>query len=299
MSETLRNENWNAESSESRNPSEDGWRADFVPAAEKVTLTEKNGSETSRILPCETVRLLDQTAIERFNVPGILLMENAARGITDILHANLPRNASLDVPSVLIFCGTGNNSGDGLALARHLQIRGIPQLVFLTASPNRFRGDALFQFELAQKLDIPMISLFEFSSGEEICTFLDQFVQDLRSPGGIFLVDALLGTGVKSAPRFPVSALIPWLNRRTEEGVPLLAVDLPSGLNAETGLPFAEGLAVKASLTVTLAAVKPGLVLSRAKPFVGELFLSDIGISVPRLLEECASAERPPIQKQT
>lgn len=279
-----------------------------------------SASSRPAVLSRDAVRQLDRTAIERFGIPGLVLMENAARGMVEILLDWLKRDrlknegSSAPFPTILIFCGTGNNAGDGLAAARHFQLRGVPYRVIFCADPARLRGDALFQYELAQKLQIPMVSILP---DLPVSIQLDALAADVETAaetktsaetesaafpavgkGGLCLVDALLGTGAVGVPRFPMPEVIAWMNARRKLGTPVLAVDVPTGLDCETGFPFASGSAgdcsaVRASLTVTFAAAKPGLVLPHAREFTGTLYVSDIGVTPDALLQaEQMQAER-------
>lgn len=223
------------------------------------------------VLSREEVRTLDRTAMERLGIPGLLLMENAARGIADLLLE------WIEAPEmVLIFCGAGNNAGDGLALGRRLQALNVPFLIVLSVAPERFRGDAQFQYELGRRLDFPMFKLWDASSAEEVWARLESL------PKATVCVDALLGTGASGALRFPMAETVEWLNGQS---APILAVDVPTGLNCETGRPFADDgkTAVRAARTVTLAAMKTGLLLPDAEAFMGEIFVSDIGVAVDKL----------------
>jgi len=216
------------------------------------------------VLPRDTVRQLDRTAIEDFGLPGLVLMENAARGITDIYLREFSLRPD---EQTFIFCGTGNNAGDGLAVARQLLTRNRPSRVFLCTDPERLRGDARVQYDVARKLRIPMVSLFEAAGNvEEILN------EALRETPCFSCIDAMLGTGATGVPRPPMARVIAWLNAHSPR---TLAVDLPSGLDCETGEPAEPTL--RATVTVTLAAAKPGLVLPEAAPYVGKLIVSDIG----------------------
>ncbi len=227
---------------------------------------------TRRVLSREEARDLDRIAVESFGIPGLVLMENAVRGIADLLLEWIKAPEM-----VLIFCGAGNNAGDGLALGRHLQLRNVPFQIILNVAPERFRGDARFQYELGRKLGFAMFDLWDAGSAEEVRTRLESL------PKAAVCVDALLGTGACGALRFPMAETAKWLNG---QGAPILAVDIPTGLDCETGRPFDEEgkLAVRADRTVSLATMKSGLLLPDAKAFTGELFVSDIGISVDKLL---------------
>lgn len=266
---------------------------------------------------CAEARALDRTALVRYGIPGLLLMENASRAAADLVEAELrgglPLKPNFSSSEVFIFCGTGNNAGDGLAMARHFQTRQISVRIFLCVKPEKFQGDALFQYELARKLEIPMISLYDvptdaasavssvsaesimpsdaarnLSSGcSEVFRRLDAVWDSVSGPRqSVYFVDAMLGTGASGTPRFPMNAVIPWLNLRRERfHTPLLAVDVPSGLDADTGRGFSEdeNLTVHASVTLSMAVFKRGLLEENAKKFVGTLYLADIGVSVEKL----------------
>ncbi len=242
---------------------------------------------SERILSRDAVRELDQTAIVRLGIPGLVLMENAARAVTQWILTELENSACENRAkwsNVLIFCGIGNNAGDGLAVARHLQLHGINFQIFLCANPERFRGDAQFQYELAQKLDLPMTELYAETEKEGVFRAISESLSEIDS--SFYLVDALLGTGAVGAPRFPMNAVISWMNMQATRGSRLLAIDVPTGLDCETGAPFdGEENVARADVTLTLAAAKPGLITENARKFVGDLWISDIGVSVEKIRE--------------
>lgn len=215
------------------------------------------------VLSREESRKIDQIAMEKYKVPGVVLMECAGRAITEVLMEH--RKAG----RVLIFCGTGNNAGDGMVIARHLLTQGVPGHVFLCMPPEKFRGDALVQYEILKAMNYPMTPLFGLVEAEierAIIKFLD---------AESWLVDAMLGTGATGAPRAPMDEVIHWMNSVSNS---VLAVDLPSGLDADTGKP-AE-VCVQADVTCALAVAKPGLVEKKAKKYVGELKVCPIGFPV-------------------
>lgn len=195
---------------------------------------------------------------------GLVLMENAARGAVDVL-------TSLGCHGpVAIVCGKGNNAGDGFAMARHLEIRGVPVKVLLAGDPNNLQGDAAANYGIIAKSSLPIFSLDP----------LDEAVlaEELRDCE--WVVDALLGTGSTGAPRPPMDQIIDHLNWTT---VPKkLAIDLPSGLNCDTG--EAADPTFGADHTITFVAPKPGLLVEQAKGYVGQLHVVDIG--APRVLVE-------------
>ncbi len=190
-------------------------------------------------------------------------MENAGREITDVLTENRTDGR------VLIFCGTGNNAGDGMVMARHLALRDIPAQVFLCTDPAKFQGDALIQYTILREMGLPITALFSVAS-EEIRRIIIPFLEESS-----WLVDAMLGTGAEGTPRAPMDGVIQWMNSVQNK---VLAVDLPSGLDTDTGT--ATEICVRADITCTLATLKPGLLKDAAKPYVGRLVVCSIGFPV-------------------
>ena len=214
-------------------------------------------------LTCAQAREFDRRATADFGMPSILLMENAGRGVVDVIEA-----AGLPGPAV-IFCGRGNNAGDGFVIARHLELRGIDAHVLLFAEPAALKGDAAINFEIMRRGQTPLTVCADPSADQETW-------QSVVQQAG-FLVDALLGTGVQGAPRPPLDAAVAAINAANK---PVVAVDLPTGLNADTGQ--VPGAVVAATITCTFVAAKPGLLLEMARPYVGQLHIVDIG--APRAL---------------
>ncbi len=191
---------------------------------------------------------------------GVMLMENAGRGTTDVL-------CGLGVGGpVVIVCGRGNNGGDGFVVARHLDLRGHEVRVVLLDDPSGLRGDAAINFRVIEKSAIPLMRWDT--------QLLASALRDAA-----WIVDAMLGTGAMGDPREPYSTVITTLN---ESGVPILAVDVPSGLDCETGT--AGKPTIRAQHTCTFVAAKPGLLVANAAAYVGELHVVDIG--APRQLVE-------------
>ena len=201
-------------------------------------------------------REIDTTAINEYQIPGIVLMENAGRGAVDAL---------VDYGiygHILICCGKGNNAGDGFVMARHLTLREHPATLWLFAPPDELTGDAATNYEIACNCRIPMV---EFRDGQ-----WKHFESLLYQSD--WVVDALLGTGAMGAPREPLAGAIRRINHA---GKKVLAVDLPSGLDADTGIPADP--TIRARLTCTFFANKIGLATVAALPFVGEIEVCDIG----------------------
>jgi NAD(P)H-hydrate epimerase len=214
-------------------------------------------------------REIDRRAIEDYGMSGLVLMENAGRGCVDLLE-----RLGIDGP-VVILCGKGNNAGDGFVIARHLTIRGHECRVLLLCSPNELRGDAAANFAILQKSDIPIIDLSLQRAGASPPPELNR---------AAWVVDALLGTGAAGEPRPPFDAAINWINSRPA-GTRALAVDVPSGLDCDTGQPASH--TVRADHTCTFAAMKIGFTQPAAKPFTGTVHVCDIGVP-PRLIDEVA-----------
>jgi NAD(P)H-hydrate epimerase len=221
------------------------------------------------VLTREESRLVDRVAIERLGIPGILLMENAGRGVVDVLLRVDP-GLSTASGHVAILCGKGNNAGDGFVIARHLAVRGVPNVVVLLSSPEELAGDARTNYEILARAASPLVDLSELARSDlaALTSALDR-----HADGGRWIVDALFGTGAVGAPREPYRTAIQWMNAHPSRR---LAVDVPSGLDCDTGV--AAGDAVRADVTCTFVAAKPGLILAAAEPWVGDLHVVDIGV---------------------
>jgi NAD(P)H-hydrate epimerase len=210
-------------------------------------------------------------AIEEFGFSGLVLMENAGRGVADVL-------CRLGIAGpVIICCGKGNNAGDGFVIARHLDLRGHAVRVALWAKPEELVGDAAANFQILQKTDVPIEIFSTTHDSQRLAKFLH---------GTAWIVDALLGTGARGEPRPPLDEVIVQLNTAP---APKLAVDLPSGLDCDTGQPARN--TIRATETCTFVAAKPGFLIPAAAPYIGRLHILDIG--TPRKLIERVVAETP------
>ncbi|MCE9556939.1 MAG: NAD(P)H-hydrate epimerase [Planctomycetes bacterium] len=216
----------------------------------------------------DQVRELDRRATVAFGVLSIVLMENAGRGLADRLMQlgpGLPGGKH-----VVICCGRGNNAGDGFVLARHLDLRGVPLRVLIWGDPTELKGDAATNYQVLSKSEV---SVDIFADGHNP-TRLNQLLADAS-----WIVDALLGTGSHGAPRPPLDAVIRQLNAHA---APKVAVDLPSGLDCDSG--EAADPTIVAAHTLTFVAHKPGFLKPGANRFTGEVQVLDIG--APRKLVE-------------
>jgi NAD(P)H-hydrate epimerase len=211
----------------------------------------------------EEVRNLDKRAIEEFGMPGVVLMENAGRGAADVLMSLGCRGP------VIICCGKGNNGGDGFVIARHLDNRGIPVRVWLIARPNELQGDAAVNFQIISRTEL-QISIYDEARISENALQIDLG----KAP---WIVDALFGTGLTGRLEDPFDRIIQCMNEAKGR---VLAVDIPSGLDCDTGQPL--GPTVMAEHTVTFVAEKKGFANPDAKPWIGQVHVVDIG--VPRRL---------------
>jgi len=202
---------------------------------------------------------LDRRTIEKFGLPGLVLMENSARGVVQVILNQYPK-----ARSIAVFCGKGNNGGDGLAIARYFHTLGLKVKIYLTGPRSELKGDAGHQVLLTDKLKVPLIELNETTNFSVLRQEMLHF--DL-------LVDALLGTGLEKEVQGLFRDLIRFIN---ELPIPKVAVDIPSGLSSDSGRPL--GLCTQADLTVTFGLPKIGQVLFPGCRFVGRLFVVDIGI---------------------
>jgi len=209
---------------------------------------------------------MDKKTIESFGIPGLVLMENAGRGCIDVLTKKIK---NINAKKIAVMAGPGNNGGDGFVIARYLMERGIQVTCFLLASKDRVKGDAKTNMDLVFKLcDISdNSSIIEVPDAE---SYLKQRNRILHND---LFIDAILGTGLNSDVRGFFKDVIELIN---SSDCPVFSVDIPSGLNSDTGKPM--GIAVKADLTTTFAFAKLGHILYPGNTFTGDLDVVDIGI---------------------
>jgi NAD(P)H-hydrate epimerase len=203
-------------------------------------------------------RELDRRAIEEYGIPSIVLMENAGRGMADLLIGLGVRG------QVVICCGKGNNGGDGFVIARWLDARRVPVRVQLFCWPQELRGDAAVNCRIVQKCDIPL-SVFTEPLDEET------LARELA--GAEWIVDALFGSGLSGPVRAPYDRVIAAINASPGH---VFAVDIPSGLDSDTGLPL--GPTIRADHTATVVAMKQGFVQAAAREWVGQVHVIEIGL---------------------
>jgi hydroxyethylthiazole kinase-like uncharacterized protein yjeF len=217
-------------------------------------------------LSCRQIRELDRLAIEQIGVPGVVLMENAARSVAEFIYSLLPNPARA---RVLLLCGPGNNGGDGLAAARHLSNAGVTVAVALAAPPERCKGDAATNLAIYQHLGGTLIDAS--TPGEMGHVRQEAAVAEV-------IVDGLLGTGSKGAPQGTMAELIEIANAAPRAR--RVAIDIPSGLDADSG-EVGEPC-FRADATVTFVAEKVGFRAAAARTVLGRVLV--VGIGVPREL---------------
>jgi len=218
-----------------------------------------------KIATAQQIRNIDRRAIREFGIPGPVLMENAASAIGAEMERFFDGLAGVRAG---IICGKGNNGGDGLALARRLRIRGVPVRVALLAPFASYKGEAKVNLSILRKTDVEIVPNASSAAIAEIIDWSD------------ILVDAMLGVGL-SLPLKGNYALAAELMNMA--GRPVVAVDIPTGINADTGEVM--GTAVRADLTVTMALPKRGLVLHPGASFSGRVRVADIGMP-PEVVEK-------------
>jgi len=216
--------------------------------------------KNSDLLTAKGAKEIDRRALDSFGIPGLLLMENAAIGVAQeavrLLRAGM---------AAALFCGKGNNGGDGFAAARHLLTRGIKPELFLAGSAEEVKGDAKVNLDIILKMRRRVI---EVNAGN-----LREIKDKIRRYG--LIIDALLGTGLKGEVKGVYRDLVGIINSSKAY---VISVDIPSGLDATTGRIL--GCCVKADKTVTFAAKKRGMVMAEGPAYCGKIVVKDLGLPV-------------------
>jgi NAD(P)H-hydrate epimerase len=221
-----------------------------------------------KVVTAEQMQELDRKSIEIYRIPGIVLMENAGRGAIEVINRTFP---DIRKQKIAVIAGKGNNGGDGFVIARHLLNQGISVKVFLLTDPKSLRGDAETNYNIFHHMKGEVISLPSSKDYQKVKKSLENI--DL-------LIDGIFGTGLDAEVRGYYREVIDHLNTLMK---PMVAIDIPSGLDANTGKPL--GTAIRASLTVTFGLPKVGHLISPGIDYVGSLKIIDIGIP-NRLVEE-------------
>ena len=214
------------------------------------------------VMSRDEVRAFDQWAINVLGIPGIVLMENAGRSCAELIKEKLK---SITKPAVCIFCGTGNNGGDGYVIARHLLNSGFKITVIISGERSKIKGDAKTNLDILEQMGQPIEQLnFSGNIQNQVKTF---------AAGADMIVDGIFGTGLTGELKNEYKDLIESINAANR---PTLAIDIPSGLDCDSGKPL--GAAVKATYTVTFVAVKNGFIVPQAAEYTGEIFVVSIGV---------------------
>jgi len=200
---------------------------------------------------CASVRAHDQCLIEDLQIPSSQLMELAGKGCAEAIHSRWPR------ASVAVYCGPGNNGGDGYVIARWLSLWGHDTQLVAAAPPKT--PDAI--------------------ENSRLCLEMGLVPVPVAGPATV-LVDALLGTGQDSPPRGPITAQVNEIAERALAGVRVVSIDLPTGICGQTGKALDPHCVVRADLTLTLGYLKPGLLVSPGDGLVGDLETIDIGLDM-------------------
>ncbi len=213
------------------------------------------------------VRRVDQLAINDLGIPGVVLMENAGINATRIILERYPDSYER---RYVVVCGTGNNGGDGFVIARHLYNAGATVLLRICGHPERMAPDAQVHGNIVFAMGVEMLA----TDHPDMLHILPRFSAD------DVIVDAILGTGFHGQVRQPVARVIDALNAASRVGT--VAIDVPSGLDCDTGEPADS--TIRADLTITFVATKAGFLKPTALPFVGEVVVAGIG-TPPELIE--------------
>lgn len=211
------------------------------------------------VLTAEEMRRRDERAVSQFGIPSLLLMESAGRGAVEIIEREV---SSLQSKSMLIFCGRGNNGGDGFVVARYALNREANVTVVLLAHPKELKGDARINFEILRR------------SGHPGLRIAQSFSTMLRTARYDVIVDAMFGVSFHGALRGKFASAAQWINAQRKSLI--AAIDIPSGCNATTG--EVQSIAVKADVTVTMGAPKVGMFLGKGNEYCGKIRIVNIEI---------------------
>ncbi len=224
------------------------------------------------VLSREQVRRVDQQAVTRYGIPSLILMENAGRNAAEIVHRTYGTRGRAPV-----ICGPGNNGGDGCVIARHLHNFGWEVRLLMTGQVDDLTPDARVNYQIVLAMGLnPYLTT---DAAEQ-----RHWIESIRADD--IIVDALLGTGFHGQVRDPLARLIAAINASPRRTV--VAVDVPSGLDCDTGQP--SNATICADLTVTFVATKRGFLHPEAAPYVGRVEVADIG--APRELVADVGAGR-------
>ncbi len=225
------------------------------------------------------MQALDQCAIEEFGIPSIVLMENAGLGTVLFMEKEL---GSPENHFAAIFIGPGNNGGDGLVIGRHLHQRGCEPIFIILVDPDSLKGDAAVNLNIVRRLKLP----FHIIDSQTRVQTLPILFKQIESRGKpcYAIVDALFGTGLTRELTGHFADTIDLINSPDFAiNVPVVAVDIPSGMDADSGSVM--GSSINAKFTVTYGCAKPGQIMHGSSELTGKLHITDIGIPPEALVK--------------
>jgi len=231
----------------------------------------------------EQARRIDKLAMQDLGIPGVVLMENAGLNALAAIDRFMAEQGK-ELRRAVIFCGGGNNGGDGYVIARHLHNRGTSVQIIAHKPTDQLTGDAAIHATICRNMNldiqpapkIPSTLSTPDPNSSSISSFLN-FQLSSFSPAPSIIIDALLGTGFRGQLRPDMLALIQAINAtKSKPHAPkIVALDLPSGLDCDTGHPAQA--TIRADLTVTFVAAKQGFTNPAAQPYLGQVVVADIG----------------------
>lgn len=215
-----------------------------------------------KAVTAERMKALDKAAINRYGIPGILLMENAGRGLA---REVIKRAARLKKarPRVAIYCGKGNNGGDGMVCARYLFSKDIDTRVFLLDEPSSIKGHPAIHLKILQTMGVPVTAVKSHRGMKSL----------IEGPRADIIVDAIFGIGFKGEARSIYREAIKFINIAEAY---IFSVDIPSGLEATTGK--ARGPCIRADQTIAMGLPKTGFYKNDGPECVGKIKVVDIGL---------------------
>lgn len=217
-----------------------------------------------RVLTVKQIREIDRVAIQQKGIPSIALMENAGRSVAFEVLRQLKRRRH---PRVCVFCGMGNNAGDGFVVARHLLNAGVRTDIFLVGRARDLKNDAAVNYRILRNYRYPVREI----------QGVDRVVRRSMAEADL-LIDAIFGVGLNREISEPFKGIITALNHSRKR---IVAVDIPSGLDGTTGKIY--GVCVRAKETVTFICAKKGFFKKQGPAHVGRILVADIGIPSGRL----------------
>jgi len=218
-----------------------------------------------RVVTVKQIQALDSLAIDRYGVPSLALMENAGRGVACEILKLLRR---IKGATVSIFCGLGNNAGDGFVIARHLINAGVKVRIYLIGKRSQLKQDAAVNYSILKKCRYPI---------KEFHRLNNEIIRVLKSSD--IVVDAIFGVGLNREINEPFRSTINAINQNAKK---IVAVDTPSGLDGTSGNTY--GVCIKANATITFSFIKKGFLKSQGPKHIGKVIVVDIGI--PRKLKD-------------